>query len=88
MFWWVAFFVRLCSGFTSLIYSIPASSVLLSAFFLTLILFLVQEAFHVLVSPVQEYVQRWAVIQNTTTGLVGQPGDGTTIDLEEPFILR
>ena len=47
-----------------------------------------QEAFHVLFSPVLEYVKRWAFTQNATTGLVGQPGDGTTIDIDEPFILR
>ena len=41
-----------------------------------------------LVSPVLEYVKRWAFTQNVTTGLVGQPGDGTTIDIDEPFILR
>ena len=47
-----------------------------------------QEAFHVLVQPDQEFVQRWAVTENTTTGLAGEPGDGTTVDLDEPFILR
>ena len=47
-----------------------------------------EEALHLLVSPGLEYVQRWAATINTTSGLVGQPGDGTTIDMDEPFILR
>ena len=47
-----------------------------------------QEAFHVLVQPDLEFVQRWAVTENTTTGLAGEPGEGTTVDLDEPFILR
>ena len=45
------------------------------------------EAFHILVDPDKEFVQRWGVFQNTTVGLVGNPGDGTTIDRDEPFVL-
>ena len=41
-----------------------------------------------LVEPDLEFVQRWAVTENTTTGLAGEAGDGTTVDLDEPFILR
>ena len=40
------------------------------------------------ICPVQEMIQRWGVPENITTGLVGEPGDGTTIDLDEPFLLR
>jgi hypothetical protein len=47
-----------------------------------------EEALHLLVSPGLEYVQRWAFTSNTTLGMVGRPGDGTTIDMDEPFILR
>ena len=62
-----------------------------------------KEAFHVLVDPgdkktiinvdlnscpVQEFIQRWAVPENITSGLVGEPGEGTTIDVDEPFLLR
>ena len=43
------------------------------------------EAFHF---PVQEFIQRWAVPENITSGLVGEPGEGTTIDVDEPFLLR
>ena len=39
-------------------------------------------------SPEQEFIQRWAVPENITTGLIGEPGEGTTIDLDEPFLLR
>ena len=46
------------------------------------------EAFHVLVDPDLEFVQRWAVFRNETNGLVGTLGDGTTIDKDEPFVLR
>ena len=47
-----------------------------------------EEAFHVLVEPAQEYVQLWSVQGGLKTNVVGQQGDGTTIDLDEPFILR
>ena len=32
--------------------------------------------------------QRWAVLEDSPVELVGDPGDGTTIDLDEPFLLR
>ena len=38
--------------------------------------------------PEQEFIQRWAVPENITSGLIGEPGEGTTIDLDEPFLLR
>ena len=40
------------------------------------------------ICPVQEFIQRWAVPENITSGLVGEPGEGTTIDVDEPFLLR
>ena len=47
-----------------------------------------EEAFHVLVDPGRNFIQRWAVPVNITDGLTGEPEDGTTIDLDEPFLLR
>ena len=47
-----------------------------------------KEAFHVLVDPGRNFIQRWAVPVNITDGLTGEPEDGTTIDLDEPFLLR
>ena len=38
--------------------------------------------------PVQEFIQRWGVLEDSPVELVGDPGDGTTIDLDEPFLLR
>ena len=46
---------------------------------------IIDEAFYF---PVQEFIQRWAVPENITSGLVGEPGEGTTIDVDEPFLLR
>ena len=46
------------------------------------------EAFHILVDPDKGFIQRWGVFANETVGLVGTPGDGTTIDRDEPFVLR
>ena len=40
------------------------------------------------ICPVQELIQRWAVLEDSSVELVGDPGDGTTIDLDEPFLLR
>ena len=47
-----------------------------------------KEAFHVLVDPVQEFIQRWTVTEENPVDVAGEPGDGTTIDLDEPFLLR
>ena len=47
-----------------------------------------KEAFHVLVDPRRNFIQRWAVPVNVTEGLTGEPGEGTTIDLDEPFLFR
>ena len=46
------------------------------------------EAFHILIDPDKEFVQRWGASMNETKGLAGTPGDGTTIDKDEPFVLR
>ena len=46
------------------------------------------EAFHICVKLDQEYVKRWGVHNNITEDLQGEPGDGTTIDRDEPFIMR
>ena len=46
------------------------------------------EAFHVRIDPDNEYVARWGVALNITQGEQGIPGEGTTIDKEEPFVLR
>ena len=32
-----------------------------------------------------EVVQRWAVVNNETQEILGEPGEGTSIDLDEPF---
>ena len=40
------------------------------------------------ICPVQEFIQRWGVVEDSPVELVGDPGDGTTIDLDEPFLLR
>ena len=46
------------------------------------------EAFHVQINHEQEFVARWGVVNNVSLGRSGEPGDGTTIDIDEPFILR
>ena len=46
------------------------------------------EAFHIQIDAEMEYVRRWGVYNNATIGEAGEAGDGTTIDIEEPFILR
>ena len=46
------------------------------------------EAFHVTIALGHETIYRYAVQNGTVYNLFGQIGDGTTIDLEEPFVLR
>jgi hypothetical protein len=46
------------------------------------------EAFHIQIDSELEFVSRWGVYTNETMGKVGVAGDGTTIDTDEPFILR
>ena len=46
------------------------------------------EAYHVSVDIKNEMVQRWAVFENVTQEIFGAPGDGSSIDFDEPFVLR
>ena len=39
-------------------------------------------------SGTQEYLERWGVVDNVTTQLSGEPYEGTTIDRDEPFVIR
>ena len=48
----------------------------------------INEAFHLSLDADQEYMALWGVIDNATTTLTGSPGDGTTIDRDEPFVIR
>ena len=48
----------------------------------------IDEAFHLQIDPDNEFLARWAVVTNLTTSVIGKPGDGTTIDRDEPFVLR
>ena len=48
----------------------------------------IDEAYHVSVDVKNEVVQRWAVFQNITQEVFGYPGDGSSIDFDEPFVLR
>ena len=31
---------------------------------------------------------RWGVVDNVTQELQGEPGEGTTVDFEEPFVIK
>ena len=46
------------------------------------------ELFHILIDPDNEVITRWGVAQNVTQGQTGSPGEGTTIDRDEPFVIR
>ena len=46
------------------------------------------EAFHIRIDVDAEFVERWANQQNATTGAAGYPGDGTSVDRDEPFVIR
>ena len=48
----------------------------------------INEAFHLSLDVDQEYIALWAVIDNATTAVTGDPWDGTTIDRDEPFVIR
>ena len=48
----------------------------------------IDEAFHIMVDIKNEVVQRWAVVNNETQETLGEPGEGTSIDFEEPFVIR
>ena len=46
------------------------------------------EAFRVKIDPDQEVIQRWGVFNNVSTKVAGDPFDGTTVDRDEPFVVR
>lgn len=46
------------------------------------------EAFHALLDLDRDVVQRWAFVDNATQEFQGEPFEGTTIDREEPFMIR
>ena len=46
------------------------------------------EAFQVRIDTDRQVVSRWGVMENITQGEQGEPGEGTTIDRDEPFVLR
>ena len=48
----------------------------------------IDEAFHIMVDIKDEVVQRWAVFNNETQEILGKPGEGTSIDFDEPFVVR
>ena len=48
----------------------------------------IDEAFHIMVDIKDEVVQRWAVFNNETQEILGEPGEGTSIDFDEPFVVR
>ena len=46
------------------------------------------EAFHIVLNISFNYIERWGVYDNVSTEHLGQPGDGTSIDYDEPFVMR
>ena len=48
----------------------------------------IDEALHVEFDVKAEVVRRWSVLDNVTGEIFGTEGDGTSIDLEEPFVIR
>ena len=46
------------------------------------------EAFHMHFDIRNDVVSRWGMLDNVTQERVGSPKDGTTIDFDEPFLLR
>ena len=46
------------------------------------------ESFHILIDIENDVITRWGVFENVTQELLGSPGDGTSIDFDEPFVLR
>ena len=45
------------------------------------------ESFHILIDLNLDMIQRWGTLSGVREG-VGEPGEGTTIDTDEPFMLR
>ena len=48
----------------------------------------IDEALHVMFDVKKEVVYRWSVLDNVTQEIFGIEGEGTSIDLEEPFVIR
>ena len=48
----------------------------------------IDEALHVQFDVKNEVVYRWSVLDNVTQESFGTEGEGTSIDLEEPFVIR
>ena len=48
----------------------------------------IDEALHVQFDVKKEVVYRWSVLDNVTQEIFGIEGEGTSIDLEEPFVIR
>ena len=46
------------------------------------------EAFHMKIDLANDVIQRWNIFNNITSEIMGQPFEGTTIDRDEPFMLR
>ena len=46
------------------------------------------EAFHVEIDVKKEAVYRWSILGNVTQDVFGTEGEGTSVDLEEPFVIR
>ena len=46
------------------------------------------EAFHLMMDIANDRVQRWAVFNNLTLELQSGEGEGTTVDEEEPFVIK
>ena len=45
------------------------------------------ESFHILIDLKLDMIQRWGTYEGLREG-AGKPGEGTTIDIDEPFMLR
>ena len=48
----------------------------------------IDEALHVQFDVKKEVVYRWSVLDNVTQEIFGTEGEATSIDLEEPFVIR
>ena len=46
------------------------------------------ESFHIAVDIKNDVITRWAVAENITQEVQGRPGEGTSIDFDEPFVMR
>ena len=45
------------------------------------------EALHVKIGVIEDVVWRWGVLTDVPQNNVGEAGDGTTIDFDEPFMI-